>query len=95
MPTSLEDWQTNSLIVWINLHFFYFNKLVVTIFINNVNNIINVVAIFERICNWEQRQAIRNRIIINATWIIGIASIVGVIVGSDPNLGLQDVFARH
>lgn len=50
---------------------------------------------FERIRNWEARQGIRNKIIINATWIIGFASIIGVIVASDPNIGLQDVFARH
>ena len=50
---------------------------------------------FERIRKWEERQAIRNRIIVNAAWIIGFASVVGVIVGSDPNIGLQDVFARH
>lgn len=52
-------------------------------------------SIRKRMGDWEARQGIRNRIIVNATWIIGFASIVGIIVGSDPNAGLQDVFARH
>jgi hypothetical protein len=51
--------------------------------------------VFERIRKWEAQLGIRNRIIVNAAWIIGFASIVGVIVASDPSIGVQDVFARH